>query len=85
LIGRNGIGKTTLLRHLAAYAVEGMPKHLKILHVEQEVWDALHPVPLLANVLAPWGNRRPGLGFRCWRQCCTRISSWKRLKTKRPN
>jgi hypothetical protein len=37
LIGQNGIGKTTLLRHLSSYRIEGFPKHLKVLHVEQEV------------------------------------------------
>lgn len=37
LIGRNGIGKTTLLHNLARKEIEGVPKHLQILHVEQEV------------------------------------------------
>lgn len=37
LIGRNGSGKTTLLRHIADYELEGVPKGLQILHVEQEV------------------------------------------------
>eukprot|EP00753_Platysulcus_tardus_P017914 PLAT6634.1.p1 GENE.PLAT6634.1~~PLAT6634.1.p1 ORF type:complete len:721 (+),score=296.03 PLAT6634.1:212-2164(+) len=37
LIGRNGIGKSTLLRALAARELDGCPKHLRILHVEQEV------------------------------------------------
>ena len=44
LLGRNGIGKTTLLRHLATYAIDGMPRHLKILHVEQEVSGSDEPV-----------------------------------------
>jgi ATP-binding cassette subfamily F protein 3 len=37
LIGRNGIGKTTLLKYLSAKKFEGIPPHLQILHIEQEV------------------------------------------------
>lgn len=37
LIGQNGSGKTTLLRQLARREVEGLPKGLTILHVQQEV------------------------------------------------
>ena len=37
LIGRNGIGKTTLLNHIARKEVEGFPGHLHVLHVEQEI------------------------------------------------
>jgi len=37
LVGRNGIGKTTFLKHLAAHAFPGIPKHLQILHIEQEI------------------------------------------------
>ena len=37
LIGRNGIGKTTLLNQIARKDIDGIPKHLQILHVEQEV------------------------------------------------
>lgn len=36
-IGRNGIGKTTLLNHIVRKEIDGIPKHLQILHVEQEV------------------------------------------------
>lgn len=36
LVGRNGIGKSTLLRAIA-YGELRVPSHLKILHVEQEV------------------------------------------------
>jgi ATP-binding cassette subfamily F protein 3 len=36
LIGRNGIGKTTLLNYFARKEIDGVPKHLQILHVEQE-------------------------------------------------
>lgn len=37
LIGRNGTGKTTFLRHLALKAIDGIPRNCQILHVEQEV------------------------------------------------
>ena len=37
LIGRNGIGKTTLLNYICKKEFDGIPKHLQILHVEQEV------------------------------------------------
>lgn len=37
LIGRNGTGKTTFLRHMAMHAIEGIPNNCQILHVEQEV------------------------------------------------
>lgn len=37
LIGRNGTGKTTFLRHLALKAIDGLPRNCQILHVEQEV------------------------------------------------
>lgn len=36
-MGRNGTGKTTLLRHLAQRAIKGIPSNCQILHVEQEV------------------------------------------------
>eukprot|EP00966_Prymnesium_polylepis_P276008 6376731-Prymnesium_polylepis.1 len=37
LVGRNSIGKTTFLKHLAAARFPGMGEHLQILHIEQEV------------------------------------------------
>lgn len=37
LVGRNGIGKTTLLKHIANFSIEGFPKHHRVLHVKQEV------------------------------------------------
>lgn len=36
LIGRNGLGKTTLLKMLASRSLR-VPTHISILHVEQEV------------------------------------------------
>lgn len=37
IIGRNGTGKTTLLRAMAAHDIKGIPDNCQILHVEQEV------------------------------------------------
>ena len=37
LIGRNGVGKTTLLNAIARKEIEGIPQHIHILHVEQEI------------------------------------------------
>lgn len=36
LVGRNGTGKTTLLRAMSQKTVKGIPKHCQVLHVEQE-------------------------------------------------
>ena len=35
LIGRNGVGKTTLLNHIARKEIDGIQKHIQIVHVEQ--------------------------------------------------
>lgn len=37
LVGRNGTGKTTFLRHMAMHTIDGIPPNCQILHVEQEV------------------------------------------------
>ncbi|KAJ7545438.1 hypothetical protein O6H91_09G119800 [Diphasiastrum complanatum] len=37
LVGRNGTGKTTFLKHMSMHAIDGIPKNCQILHVEQEV------------------------------------------------
>lgn len=37
LVGRNGTGKTTLLRALSQHQIKGIPATTQILHVEQEV------------------------------------------------
>ena len=49
LIGRNGIGKTTLLNHIMRKEIDGIPKHLQIVHVEQET--ILNDNPLLDEIL----------------------------------
>ena len=36
LVGRNGTGKTTLLKAISSYEVNGFPPHLKVVHVEQD-------------------------------------------------
>lgn len=36
LVGKNGVGKTTLLRFMSHYEIEGFPRHIRIQHVEQE-------------------------------------------------
>ena len=36
LVGRNGIGKSTLLRYISGRELIGIPKNISILHVEQE-------------------------------------------------
>ncbi|KAM4693782.1 ATP-binding cassette sub-family F member 3 [Discoglossus pictus] len=48
LVGRNGLGKTTLLKMLASRSLR-VPAHLSILHVEQEV--AGDDTPALQSVL----------------------------------
>jgi ATP-binding cassette, subfamily F, member 3 len=39
LIGRNGVGKSTLLRRLAQHALPGLPRDMRILLVEQQQTD----------------------------------------------
>lgn len=37
LVGRNGCGKTTLLRRISRYDIPGFPKHVRVMHIEQEI------------------------------------------------
>mmetsp|Transcript_19648 Transcript_19648/g.41073 ORF Transcript_19648/g.41073 Transcript_19648/m.41073 type:complete len:761 (-) Transcript_19648:2-2284(-) len=37
LVGKNGIGKTTLLKAIASFGIEGFPRHHRVLHVRQEI------------------------------------------------
>jgi len=37
LVGRNGCGKTTLLRRISRYDIEEFPKYVRVMHVEQEI------------------------------------------------
>lgn len=45
LIGRNGVGKSTLLRHIALREL-AVPSHITILFVEQEVGHFLRPISI---------------------------------------
>lgn len=47
LVGRNGTGKSTLLRHISGREIYGIPAHIRILHVEQEVLFHLYSVVFL--------------------------------------
>ena len=37
LVGRNGVGKSTLLRRMALARIDGFPDYLMVLHVRQEI------------------------------------------------
>ncbi len=37
LVGKNGVGKTTLLLRMASYDIMGFPRHHRVLHVKQEI------------------------------------------------
>lgn len=37
LVGRNGTGKTTLLRRISRYDIDEFPKHVRVFHCEQEI------------------------------------------------
>ena len=53
LVGRNGVGKTTLLKHMATFDIEGFPTHHRVLHVKQEVSasdKSVHAVVLESDV-----------------------------------
>eukprot|EP00581_Thalassiosira_minuscula_P015132 CAMPEP_0183714128 /NCGR_PEP_ID=MMETSP0737-20130205/8777_1 /TAXON_ID=385413 /ORGANISM="Thalassiosira miniscula, Strain CCMP1093" /LENGTH=806 /DNA_ID=CAMNT_0025943033 /DNA_START=27 /DNA_END=2447 /DNA_ORIENTATION=+ len=51
LVGKNGVGKTTLLKAIAAFDVEGMPRHHRILHVRQEIRAAGGDISVLRAVM----------------------------------
>ena len=51
LIGKNGIGKTTLLRHMAMFDIEGFPRHHRILHVKQVSSVITHTNELIYNTV----------------------------------
>ncbi len=45
------IGKTTLLKAIAAFEIEGMPRHHRILHVRQEIRAAGGDISVLQAVM----------------------------------
>ena len=51
LIGKNGVGKTTLLKAIAAFEVEGFPRHHRVLHVRQEISAAGGNMSVLRAVM----------------------------------
>ena len=51
LVGKNGIGKTTLLKAIAAMEIEGFPRHHRVLHVRQEVKAAGSEISVLQAVM----------------------------------
>lgn len=64
LIGRNGVGKTTLLRHMAAYDIEGFPRHHRVMHVRQEIKPSEKTVIQVGekgfHTVRGWNTRRGG-------------------------
>ena len=57
LVGKNGVGKTTLLKAIASMSIEGFPKHHRVLHVRQEVKSAGTEVSVLQAVLSSDAER----------------------------
>ena len=51
LVGPSGCGKTTLLRHMAAFDLPRFPRHLRVLHVRQEVTEATQGLRVIDAVL----------------------------------
>lgn len=51
LVGKNGVGKTTLLKAIAAFEVENMPRHHRILHVRQEIQATGGEISVLQAVI----------------------------------
>lgn len=51
LVGKNGVGKTTLLRHIASLEIPGFPQHHRVLHVRQEVIAAGMETSVLQAVI----------------------------------
>ena len=60
LMGRNGVGKTTLLRRIASGSVPGWPMHLTTAYVQQEAFAPR--LPALECVLREGGSGGGGSG-----------------------
>ena len=64
LVGKNGVGKTTLLKAIAAMDIEGFPKHLRVLHVRQELKTNADDTAVLTAVLEADAERNALLARR---------------------
>lgn len=51
LVGANGVGKTTLLKAIASMEIEDFPRHLRVLHVRQELKTKAEETPVIKAVL----------------------------------
>jgi len=56
LLGRNGVGKTTLLRRMASGDIPGFPLHLTVAYVSQEFSFEASPVSALDSLVARTGE-----------------------------
>jgi energy-coupling factor transporter ATP-binding protein EcfA2 len=56
LVGKNGVGKSTLLRRMALCAIPGFPRHLRVYLVEQETSEQRFPSALayIVHELRAW-------------------------------
>ena len=62
LLGRNGVGKSTLLRRIAAGALPGFPPHLRVAYVAQETRaPSTDDLPVDAMVASAGQRRRVAL------------------------
>jgi hypothetical protein len=58
LVGRNGTGKSTLLKAIASYEISGFPQHLKVEHTLHPAPCTLHSVPTAAvTAILPLSHR----------------------------
>jgi len=51
LVGKNGIGKTTLLKAIASMEIHGFPRHHRVLHVRQETSFGASDISVIDAVL----------------------------------
>lgn len=63
------MGKTTLLRHMAAYDIEGFPRHHRVMHVRQEIKASEKTVIQVCLLVCLFGRGGEGgavVGFSCF-------------------
>lgn len=51
LVGKNGVGKTTLLRNIANHTIEGLQTELRTLYVQCEEEEVVRGTTVLSNLL----------------------------------